>query len=318
MTQAEKYILVKGSCGLGNRILAAATAILYAQISGRKIIIDWTEGEYSAHDINVFPIFFDCPFVQNLAKLPESDSIFPEIWRGRLNQSFGGLKEEFKIKGSQSLSFDVCKLDYPEDIIVFCAYYHRIPKMRNLFTGKFSYLAKMNDREILKNIISNYMNFQEDLIQQFQEFINKNFGKYNLGVHIRYSDMKIPVNKIYDTVHRLKKKKNFQIFLATDSQEIMQDFKHKFNNVITAEKWFPPSGRRLHQNWEECPDRLQNGIEALRDLYLLSQCESLIFSSKSSFGYLASLLNSQGKIYDVEQPSLTQKIRRKLKQIWSS
>ena len=98
----------------------------------------------------------------------------------------------------------------------------------------------------------------------------------------------------------------------------MQDFKHKFNNVITAEKWFPPSGRRLHQNWEECPDRLQNGIEALRDLYLLSQCESLIFSSKSSFGYLASLLNSQGKIYDVEQPSLTQKIRRKLKQIWSS
>ena len=316
MSTTEKYILVKGSSGLGNRIFAAATAILYAQISGRKIIIDWTEGTYSPHGINTFPVFFDCPYVQEISNLPETDSVFPEIWRGRLNESFGGLKEKFKIKGVQPLSFNVSKIDYNEQIIVFCAYTHKTNRMRNLFTGKFSHFATLNNHEILKKIINQYFQLQEEIKQQFQEFINYNFAQYNLGVHIRYSDMKVSLHKLYETVNRLKKRpKNYQIFLATDSQEIMEDFKQKFSNVITAEKWFPSSGSRLHQNWEECPDRLQNGMEALRDLYLLSQCETLIFSSQSSFGYLASLLNSQGKIYDIEQPSLRQKVIRKLKKI---
>ena len=56
----------------------------------------------------------------------------------------------------------------------------------------------------------------------------------------------------------------------------------------------------------------------VRYLYLLSQGETIIFSSQSSFDYLAYLSNSQGKIDDVEQPSLTQKVMGKLKRIWSS
>jgi hypothetical protein len=130
--------------------------------------------------------------------------------------------------------------------------------------------------------------------------------------------MKVPVEKIYETVDTVKQKqKNSPIFLATDSQTIMEDFKNKYDNVITAEKWYPKSGGTLHQNWDECEDYWQNGIEALRDLYLLGKCQTLIFSSQSSFGYIASLFNSQGTLYDITQPSWREKMIRKLKLMFS-
>lgn len=135
--------------------------------------------------------------------------------------------------------------------------------------------------------------------------------------------MKIPLEKIYKTLDNvLFNYQDSPIFLATDSEKIMNEFKIKYKNVITTEKWFPPSGKRLHQNWDECQDTFQNAIEALQDLYLLSQCETLIFSSQSSFGYLASLWNTKGKLYDIESPSFCQKIKRKfhnlLNKIFSS
>jgi len=50
----NKYVLIKGKEGLGNRILSALTGILYAEISGRKIYIDWSDDVYSNEDY--FPV----------------------------------------------------------------------------------------------------------------------------------------------------------------------------------------------------------------------------------------------------------------------
>lgn len=317
INQTEKYILVKASSGLGNRILAAATAILYGKISGRKIIIDWTEGTYAPHGVNAFNLLFNSPNVNNIKDLPQTNSIYPVIWQGRLNQTFGGIKEQFKIKGTEGMSFDISRIDYQEDLIVFCSYSHKIHKMRNLFTGDFSHYNQLNSQEILTSIIFENFILQPKIKNEFDQFIKDNFSLNNIGVHIRYSDMKVPVEKIYETVDKIRKKNpNCPIFLATDSQAILENFKQKYDGVITAEKWYPPSGGTLHQNWSKCQDPWQNALEALRDLYLLSQCQTLIFSSQSSFGYIASLFNSQGKLYDIKQPSLSQKMILKLKKIF--
>ena len=41
--------------------------------------------------------------------------------------------------------------------------------------------------------------------------------------------------------------------------------------------WPPPGSGSLHQH-ESCPDRFQNAVEALVDLFLLAQVRRLIFS----------------------------------------
>ena len=43
----SKYLLVKGAAGLGNRVFALVTAILYAKLSDRTIAIDWRDSQYS-------------------------------------------------------------------------------------------------------------------------------------------------------------------------------------------------------------------------------------------------------------------------------
>lgn len=313
----RKYILVKGSSGLGNRILAAATAILYGQISGRKVIIDWSDGSYSEDNINAFFSYFQANNLASLKDLPKIESVYPTLWKGRLEQSFGGLKNELKLQGYSDMSCDVDTLNYQEDILVFCAYNSKIHTMRGLFNNQFSYLNKMTNPQILKTIISQNFDLQTEIKEQIEQFKTEHFGAYNIGVHIRYSDMKIPLDRIYQQVKKVTKKyKQAKIFLATDSEQILKDFQNTYDNVIVTEKWFSPSGKRLHQNWDECPDRLENGRQALIDLYLLSECDSLIFSSQSSFGYVASLLSKSANLYDLENQSKIDKIKDKISQLW--
>ncbi|KPQ39574.1 MAG: Nodulation protein Z (NodZ) [Phormidium sp. OSCR] len=135
--------------------------------------------------------------------------------------------------------------------------------------------------------------------------------------------MKIPLPKVESYLRSVVisvqlRYPEFKIFVATDSQEVLLSFENKFPNVISISKWFSASGQRLHQNPQECQDLVQNGIEALMDLYLLAACDSLIFASRSSFSFLASLLmtNPNHRCYDIDRnKSLIKQVELKLKRI---
>jgi broad specificity phosphatase PhoE len=130
--------------------------------------------------------------------------------------------------------------------------------------------------------------------------------------------MKIPLDKLITNTKKINKNNKFNsIFLSTDSQEVVEKFQQEFANIITTPKWFPPSGERMHQNWDQCPDRVQNGIEALMDMYLLASCNDLIFSSQSSFGLVASILSKASKqhLHDVNSSSFIEKVKAKIRGI---
>ena len=310
-SERQKYVLVKGSSGLGNRMLAALTAFLYARICDRKIIVDWSDGSYSQQGKNAFPAYFDCAAAEKLACLPQTESVYPELWKGNLNVSFGSLRAKIRGKGYEDMSVDISRADYEADILVFCAYTQKIRFLRPLFVDNFSSFSARNDRDILRSLLRQELVLKDAIRDRVDRFRQKYFNDRTLGVHIRYSDMKVPLEKIYQKV-RSQNRKNTLIFLATDSQEVVRDFRDRFEkNVVTTDKWFPPPGERMHQNTRS--DRLHNGIEALTDLYLLASCQSLIFSSQSTFGYVASLLSDADprKLFDIQQPSLAVRVYRK-------
>lgn len=320
MSQLNKYLLVKGTSGIGNRIFAIATAILYAQLTQRQLVVDWTDSSYGgSENFNSFSYFFDCTINQELTILPPTKDIFPEFWCDNLKMTFGRMEQQLKQKGidKNQISCDITQLNYPQQILIFSSYTHKfaLMKQQNYFTGKFAEYKQLNTKQILRKVIRENLKISSNLTNKFDQFIQDKFGDYNIGVHIRFSDMKVPVEKIYELVEKqVRKKTNATIFLATDSAEVMTDFQQKFDHVITAEKWFAPSGQRLHQNWDECQDRLTNGVEALQDIYLLSQCHSLIFSSQSSFGYLASIFKDNPQdSYDINSPSTQEKLIEKVK-----
>jgi hypothetical protein len=65
----------------------------------------------------------------------------------------------------------------------------------------------------------------------------------------------------------------------------------RYRSVITTEHWYPAPGSRIHQN-PGCPNRLENAVEALVDLYALAECDYLIVDTSSMFSYLAVLLTN--------------------------
>jgi hypothetical protein len=137
----NKYLLVKGRAGLGNRMLSALTGILYARLSGRRLIIDWSDYTYSDDGSNVFPRFFQCPLYDPTDEIPDTDSVSPGIWRGNLNESAIDLSNRYSNdRGSEvwrKFSIDLKRLDYREDVVVMWAYTQQIDLLRSHFTGAF-------------------------------------------------------------------------------------------------------------------------------------------------------------------------------------
>lgn len=317
MIEKNKYIVVKGSSGLGNRILALSTTVLYGRMTKRKVVVDWRDGSYSDNQINSFFVYFDCSSALNVNDLPVNVSVYPSLWHNRLDESFGGLKHKLNITEGE-MSIDVSKLDYTEDILVFCSYSDKTYKMRSHFQGDFQYLSKLTNIEIISTILKKELQLKQDIQARVDKFASSMLTQPTLGVHVRYTDMKIDLGKLYQRVENtLRKNKQYQIFLATDSQKVIQDFQQQFPKVVTTDKWFPSNESRLHQNWSECSNRIENGKEALVDLYLLAKCDRLIYSSASSFGLVASLLSSQPKhqIVDIEKLPFYQRIWLKLRKI---
>ena len=54
-------------------------------------------------------------------------------------------------------------------------------------------------------------------------------------------------------------------------------------------------GIPLHYD-PECGDRVERATQALVDILLLSKCNSLVYASRSSFGYVASLYADPGQV----------------------
>jgi len=135
------------------------------------------------------------------------------------------------------------------------------------------------------------------------QFKNNFLNKKTVGVHVRFSDHRSRLWAILKKLNvLLKREPDLQIFLATDNIQIKSMFDEIYSGVITTPHyWYPTPGLTIHQNRNR-PDTIESGIEALVDLYLLTECDYLIIDTSSSFSYVAKLLTktSDSNIFNVE------------------
>ena len=290
----NKFLLVKGIAGLGNRMLSALTGILYAKLSGRKLIIDWRDSIYSNDGSNAFNSYFQCSLVNPDENIPQTDSVSPLIWSGHLRESaldmrlhYGNLydREDWK-----QFSIDLTRLDYEDDVVIMWTFIDRVDFMRCHFRGEFKEFEQISNKEILRKLLREDLNLHPQIQQRVDNFASKFLSRKTLGVHVRYTDHRVRLRSIINMINKLLKlESGLQIFLATDNIQIKKLFDENYQNVITTEHWYPAPGLTIHQN-PSCPDPLENGKEALVDLYLLAKCDYLVIDTSSMFAYVAVLL----------------------------
>lgn len=311
----DKFLIVKGVAGLGNRMLGALTGILYARLSGRRLIVDWSDRTYSNNGSNAFPQFFLCKSSGSMDEIPATGTVCPSVWQNRLNEFATNMRTPYKNNTEfwQKTSIDITKLDYDEDILVMWAYHEKVDLLRDYFKGPYDKLRQMSKEEILSMLLQEDLLLQPRIHSMVTKFKNKEFSGKTVGVHIRYSDHRASLFAILKKLNTLlKHESDLRVFLATDNMQIKKMFEENYPGVITTPHWYPKPGSRIHDN-RSCPDTLESGIESLIDLYLLAECDYLIIDSSSSFSYLANLLSKTdaSKVFDVSRGGkLTPRLRR--------
>jgi hypothetical protein len=310
----DQYVLVKGKAGLGNRMMSAMTGILYAMLSSRRVVIDWSDFAYSNAGENVFPRLFSTPNSDPSLPLDAGESVRPLVWRGRLHNQANEVvdqidpKAHVRLRGYRPFSFDLKKMDYPETKLVMWSFPHLIHKMRRHFRGSFSWLSSLSDEDIMSWLLSHHLRLHPDIATAVEKRWMTLPSRNNLiGVHVRFSDQKSNISGFYKIIDKLvATTSSANIFLATDNIKIQQDMMARYGSVTCNDKWFPAEGQAMHQSFD-CPDRTQNAIDALIDMYMLAKCNYLVFSSSSSFSYMSKLIGKMPRTnaLDVEASSLT-------------
>lgn len=313
----NKYLLVKAKGGMGNRMLCAVTGIIYGQLTGRMTVVDWRGEGYTNDGSNTFSRFFSCPSVYPETILPKDTTVRPKVWDGQLHKSMGQMLHEYdpnkhsSIRIHRKYSIDVSRLDYDEDIIVFWYYTGRIRALKKHLSNGQTSFAGLDTNGIIHKVLSERMTLHKDIRQQIDDFKAKHWPEKVIGVHIRHTDRKTNLAQYEKHLYRfLKRYPDAHIFLATDNRQVSQEYRKRFKNVFSTPKWFPEGMASMHQNIN-CPDKVANGFEALVDMYLLAECDCLIYSGYSTFSLISRILSDaqSENIVDIDRFNI--KVRAK-------
>ena len=321
--QNNKYLLVKAKGGMGNRMMCAITGIIYGQLTGRLTVVDWRDKSYSDDGTNAFAKFFSCPSVHPETILPGEGTIRPSVWVNELHKSMGTMISEHdpdkhnSIRIHRKYSVDVSELEYDEDILVFWYYTQRIRALRKHLSDPKYGFAGLTTAQIIHKVLLEKLSLHDDIRQRIAGFKAKNWDQTVIGLHIRHTDLRTDLAKYERVLGRfLERSPDAHIFLATDNRQVSEDYHKRFKRVISTPKWFPDGMASMHQNIS-CPDKIANGVEALVDMYLLADCDYLIYPGSSTFSCISRLLSNMPpeKVVDVERFNPNVRLKKLIREL---
>jgi Nodulation protein Z (NodZ)/Xyloglucan fucosyltransferase len=313
---STRYVVAKGCYGMGNRILSLLEAIVYARLTGRQLIVDWSDPVYSDDGSNVCPRFFALSGASySTAELADA-SVAPRVWQGHIHETAYEMKTALTLDPANltsALSIDVSTLDYEEDVVVIADwdfdYSALLPHLGQLP----GHVQGQGKGPLLRGLLRDNLRLQPAIRDRVDAFKKSQFTRPVIGVHVRQTDDTTPINvrrglavslgsyaPILDRL--VADNRDALLFLASDSEDVLAAYRAQYPIVVATEKWYP-SEPKAGLRWAfSCPDRPRMGEDALVDMYLLSECEWYVYSPRSSFGRVAGLLSSadDSRIIDVE------------------
>ncbi len=304
-----RYLVVKGSgsAGLGDKLRAVISAVVYARLSGRKLYVDWNDPAYGDGKHNCFPDLFRLEGVETVDERPLHGSVRPSAWQDRLHLNWDQLYAEFGIPpwnrswAMETFSFDQGVLDWPENICVMWDF-DQFGKMIPLLPGMYPSLQAGEPPERIQGeILRRHVRPSETVEKVMQPYLERlNSLKPFIGVHVRAAEDNFRMRNaplVSDYVRAVQEMRRrtgaFGVFLATDNREVQDLFRREFGRecVVWTGKWLPDPGVAL-QLGNDCPDRLQSARDALLDILLLASADYLVTMGNSSFSMLARMFST--------------------------
>ncbi|MGH1427538.1 MAG: nodulation protein NodZ [Arenicella sp.] len=287
---------IKAKGGLGNRMLSVASGILYANATGRTFVIDWRDGVYADKGINAYHRLFKAslkqePILDDVGK--EIGKTIPAVWHGKLNMSVSEMISQY-FSGEHSNPLIYRKLTAPLSLVengngsieVFWAYTSKLGRIKKFLPKT----PRKNSNELLRGVFNSHFIPCDAVEQQLHGSLFFRDNQKVLGVHIRYTDLKVPLERLLKRIRRCMAQGKYEhIFLATDNFTIQEQLKSEFSSVFTFDKRFSVNSGQLHSD-QSYDLKEQDSQAALLDMYALAKCDGLVYSSRSSFSRVSRIL----------------------------
>ena len=301
----EKVLLIKAKGGLGNRMLSAITGLIYADLTGRRAIIDWRDGVYAPRGENAYPRLFDAPYEMDPGAYDDVAETVPAIWGGALDQHpVDMVSTHDPTKHSSPFIYrkycvPLWRLERETDVAVFWCYLPKTLRLQRHLVGD----ARFQNRSV-ESVITEYLTryFTPNArVRGAVESFLAGLSRPRIGVHIRYTDRKIPLAPIRDALKAARAElPDAPVFLATDNATIQGEFAAEFDNLHFTEKWLPEDGAHLHLGGEGV-DLALEAENAMIDMWALAGCDRLIYSKNSTFSIASALI---GGIPEAQQTDI--------------
>ncbi|MDR6267659.1 nodulation protein NodZ [Roseobacter sp. N2S] len=296
----EKTLLIKGKGGLGNRILSAVCGLVFADLTGRAPVIDWRDGSYAPAGENAYPLLFKPPIMQQSETYDDDTSqVSPAIWTGYLARTPQEMIDDFipdshsSPIGYRRLCTDLRRLDAPENLAIFWAYLPKFGRLARHMRRDPRFVGR-SQAAIIGEYLERYFTPNDRVLSEVGS-MEAQLGSPCIGVHIRYTDRKVPLHRIKDTLRkRLRSMPDARIFLATDNSNVQTEMMTEFTGIHHIPKYLAEDGARLH--WpSSVAEKVREAENALIDMWLLSRCDHLIYSRHSTFSVTASYLGNMSR-----------------------
>lgn len=266
----DRYLLLKGCAGLGNRLITLLKAIEYSKRANRLLYVDWSDGMFAPEGENAFYKYFDLmdvPFTisfENIENRLESGaSVYPKgITFVEIKQ---GIYKNFKLVGtflSRKLPFfrvlftslfkgkisSILGLQSFQHKIEDCESW--ITNIKNVFQERNvqlgAQLSKNIDRDIVVFVdfrpwvklidIFKHVRLKDIYYSKFLNFANQNnLINGAVGVHVRATD-KSPREQLFKLFAKIDKlvtnEPSLSIFLSSDNPKIEEEFKQRYSGKI--------------------------------------------------------------------------------------
>ena len=313
-----KYLILKGKYGFGNRLQALCQALVYCQLTGRQIVVDWRDARYSDSGENAYPLLFESLGFDIDLLDHAMNSVSPAIWKGMLDKEIDWMKTQFRSNSTarerahqvmQKFSISPFRLNSNEQVVVmfdwkfnwscFANHLHRLPTA----------WPTTSSSDLLHYLFKTYIVPRYEIRKRVEDFKAAHFFNPTIGIHVRYTDnvrgRYMPLDVLEDyfvAINKLRKKHpSATLFLATDNQRVEKRFAEKYENLIVMGKQYPDKENQSIHHRASGLNKTTAAKEALQELYLLSECDYLIHSSGSTFAKLAAIISEMpiGNLIDV-------------------
>jgi hypothetical protein len=297
-----KNLLVKGVCGLGNRMLALTKAGQICDKHDIRMKVCWRDKMYSSDGTNAFDRFFSVKTKYRAERNAMRGTIYPIAWKGKTSEPFDLLAD-----------WQGRSLLHPDESIVGVSERHDIsviaPRPNTRRGGEPDYQTAVEILKLRKKL-RKIITVKPEAIAVAGKFTMAKFAANTLGVHIRHTaptKRKTSYDDLFEKIEGvLQARPDTRIMLCCDHRDPIDAIATRYaERLILMPKWMPkgtPEGWRTEKMALHNPltrdEQHDQGVvyeEAVKEMIALASCRTIIYQHNSSFGACAAVLSNAPK-----------------------